>query len=512
MNNTISIKAPAISNVDQDGVKWTFDPQAQKWTASLNGKKFHSQDYDKVREKMAAHRADLALAEKGIERVAAVAPPRHTVEVGLLSVSTESNHGQSVDMSKGKIKINPITVKIEWDVAKGEPTIVRYKGKDGGWASSGSHNLVLLHPNFMDAGMRKFFERFVEGKALGNAFRAAEQKIAEAWWSSKEETSVSYSLGQKGFVKDTKVHQDRYSSRGALLSGQWPATITDQIDNPSFEEWTSEEDGSLRRGSTVVRMVYEKSTYNAGAPRFEVVIDGSEEVVFKDADLRTALIMGNATHEMLCSATRPVIKTWQAGHEWSKDPDHNSWPRLMEVEWSMVLPHRDSHRSHYQPMAYVFGRFPNDARKERAYSYAHETDPHERVWHRVEQNSFTGKSYRPAGPEDAVLGHMEALRTRYKNLAQEHDLDSITREDFAAIFKSTLADVYNAAVDGEDEISKDPQAAKAAFDNILRSLVAKVNGRDLANQWEQVCNEAVEQAQDIIANPVQAASKPRKPR
>lgn len=509
MNNSISIKAPAISTIDQDGVMWTFDPQAQKWTAAFNGKKFQSQDYEKAREKMRSYKADIERAEKGIEKIEPPVQPRHTVEVGMLSIINDASSYQPVNLSKDKIKIKQVTVKIEWDIAKGEPSIVRYKEKEGGWSTSGASSLVLVHPSFMDARMRKFFEHSIEGRTLGNTFREAEQKIAEAWWSAKNETRVAYSLGAKGFNKDESGRYDPHSSRTALMSSQWPTSVP-EVDDASFETWEAQDDGSLRRGSTTVRMAHEKEGISRGTPHFEVLIDGREDVVFKDADLRTALIMGDATHEMLSAPDRETIRTWQGGNEWTKNPDHNSWPRLMEVEWAAVMPHKDSHRSNFLPTSYVFGRFPDEVAKQR--SFSSETDPQVVMWHRAEQSTYGGKSYRLAGPEDAALDHMNALRARYEAVVQENGLNSLSRDDFRDIFKSTVADVYNAAVDGEDEISKDPQTAKVAFENAIRNLSAKVNALPLIKEWELVCNEAVARAKEAVEHPSPVSGKSRKPR
>jgi hypothetical protein len=511
MSNPFAIKAPTISTVDKDGVLWTYDPTTLRWAASFDGKKINSKEYSTVHQKMHAHLEAAKVASKdafaGTQMLPAPPQVAPTIEVDVLSISIDAYSKSPINFTQERFRVQPLVVKIEWDHGKGGPVIARYKEKDSGWKSFNSGSMILFHPSFMNADMRKFFERSIEGQMLSAAFDGAETQIAKTWWDSKKETRELYSISKNRFEKEPVNHYSHNSMKGSVVSSLWPITLPQNIGSEVFDEWTAQANGSLKNGDVGVELTVAEGSL---APVFRVRIKEYDCPVFSGPDLRAALIIGNATKEMLAATELHVVPTWSGRTKWVESPKQNSWPKMVAAQWSLAMPHHDNYRFAATPRTYIFGCFPGASKK--SASNRNEFDPTDIGWHHVEQHCLGERSYRLAGPEDIVLENMSVLRKQFEELSVAHDLVGTPRASVSAMFSTTLVDIYNAALNGEDKLDKDTAAVKNAFNSFASTTQEKIQSRGVVLKWQETCDKAVKDVNHLLApegHQIQKSPNPR---
>lgn len=516
MNNSNNIKAPSISTVDPDGVQWTYDPTARKWMAIASGKKFSSKDYSTVAEKVKAHLlVDATKVDDNKKVVEAQAPV--LMEIGLLSVKNSDGGmgSRGLNPLRGGLKMEPVIVKVEWDKANNDIKIVRYKEtekKDSGWKSWQADNMILVHPKFLTGEMRKLVKKSFEGRAMQRAFSNAEKQVAQAWWGAKDEDRSCWRLGRNGFENEQRSTYDRHTTNSGMVAQSWPLTVSGDPSTLDFSDWKTNDDGSLTKGEVVVRMERGTTGYRTKDLVFNVYLPGSDTPAFSDGDFRTVLLMGNASVEMLNNGVEESIVTWNGKNEWEQDPGHNSWPSKMEVRAAAIVPKYDPYRSSSSATSYFYGRVCGAALSNgpTPSKLNYERDDNTVMgWHEVPMG-YGAVSLRAAGPEDAALAEVKALKERFQALPSKHDLLPISGDAMSEIFEHTLIDIYNAIMDGE-EVDKDPAAAKTIMANLMHKMEQSVLTSDSVAAWTKDCQEVAQSTCEAISG---AAPKPksRKPK
>lgn len=516
MNNQPNIKAPSISATTEDGVQWTYDPTACKWVAIADGKKFSSKDFDTVSGKVDLHMALGATKDAPTKKAQEVAAPE-LIEIGLLAVKS-SDRGMGIglfDPLATGLKMEPVIVKVEWDKSKNDLKIVRYKEteqKDSGWKSWRADDMLLVHPRFMTGEMRKVIEKSFEGQALRRAFSNANEAIAQAWWGVKVENRTRWALGRHGFESEQRTTYDRHSGKTGFVAQSWPITIPADPSEMVFDDWKPQDDGSLSKGGIVVRMERREGTYHSKGLVFNVYLPNKDAPVFSSGNLRTSLLIGNASVQMTGDWVEEPISTWMGTDEWEKDPKQHSWPTKMEVHAAAIIPKSDPYRSSTTAESYFYGRIAGGAMSDgdNLQKRSSSQDDNSVVgWHMV-PNSWAGSSFRATGPEDIALVQARELKVKFRDIANKSELLPISTQAMSEIFEGTLTDIYNAIMDGE-EIDKDPAAAKAVMGNLMRSIEQSVISKDRVKNWEQVCNEAVVAGMTALES-TSTKPKSRKPR
>ena len=483
MNNKTKPSIPPISTIDDKGVQWTLETDANRWIAVVDGKKISSKDFQTLRDKVDANLvAKQATAPvKENEQAVEVSKP---MEVALIAIQGGTSHTGKVDLMDVNFSFKTVLAKIEWNAEKGTTEVVRYKDKESGWKSSQTENLILFHPQFASPELKSILSRSFEGKLASDAYRDAEHAIGDAWWAQKEDTTINWSIEYQKGLQPTKHKADSGNSSSIdYTSSAWLSA--DPVNERDFSGWKTNEDGTLQLGATQVKM----KAGRHGSFSFYLYAPGHENPVFENTDLSLVLTLGNATH-FINSQPEQVVTEWAGAGDWqSKRNTKRSWPKQRQVHGAVLLSGlRDNYGGKDIPYSYILGTGETSLFKE---ENGIEKDIG-MAWRRA-NTSYGGPSFREVGPEDAELDRLLWLKRALMSMAKQRGLTKLDVTALKDITAETLRDVSGAIGDGE-ELTNDLEAMDRMFSNMRNNLQTKVAQHPDVIHWKEICQQAKDEA------------------
>lgn len=487
MNNKTKPSIPPISTIDDKGVQWTLETDANRWIAVVDGKKISSKDFQTLRDKVDANLVakQAPTPSKENELVAEAPKP---LEVALIAIDGISRSSREVDLMDVNFSFYPVLAKIEWNAEKGVTEVVRYKDKESGWKSSQAESLILFHPQFATPEQKSIISRSFEGRLASEAYRDAEHAIGDAWWAQKEDTTINWNIEYQKGLQPTKYKADSSNSSSIdYTNSAWLSA--DPVNERDFSGWKTNEDGTLQLGDTRVKM----KAGRFGSFSFYLYAPGHEDPVFENSDLSLVLTLGNATH-FIKSQPEQVVDEWAGSGEWqSKRNTKRSWPKQRQVHGAVLLSGlRDNYGGKEIPYSYILGTGETSLFKE---ENGVEKD-NGIAWRRA-NTTFGGPSFREVGPEDAELNRLLELKKDLNAMARKRGLTKLDVSALKDITAETLREVSGAIGDGE-ELTNDLEAMDRMFSNMRNNLQAKVAQHPDVIQWKATCEQIKEEAVEAI--------------
>lgn len=491
------IEMPAISTTDENGVRWELDPNKNRWSATVAGKKISSGHFDKLREKVEA------AAPQATNSAPSPAPasPQRQVEAAMISITYDRFHSsKTLNLLQDKIILQSVVVKMEWNAEKAAMEVVRYKGADGGWKQRNADGQILFHPSSVPDHIQDLLSRAARGRIVSHLYRAAERDIGQAWWRSKPDQTARWEVVHGHGIQPTQQPASSSNPRStAHTNPGWvltaPETLTD------FSGWSQTEAGDLRRDGVSIKM----AVSSRGSPTFSLHMDGTDHAISSEQDLAKLLLLGNATHSVLAQPAA-VSYEWAGYKGWEADnKGMGSWPIRRAVHAAALFEGSSSMRfSHTYPEAYVLAQDAPETMSATSTSASRAMPGLE--W-KPSNPHYHPASFRDVGPEDAALEHLFALRAR----RDAFEPDPFSMADMASLTPAVLAEVAGMVEDGE-ELTTD----LAVMDKLLKTLVDRHQDRQSKDpmliEWQQQCRDAVAQAHKVIDLHATTASEPRKPK
>lgn len=491
---------PTISATDEKGVQWTLDSSAGKWTAVIEGKKISSKDFSTLREKV--REKQFLTANPALAATAPAEQPK-PIEVGLVMIKKGNaflRRGEESSVSNTPISFVPVLAKIEWDAAKGEMAISKYKEKDTGWMTRDAGHILAVHPQLLGPEARKLISQVIEMDTISKAFGASEKSIANGWWDTKENKTVAWkNQHQHGLTQTTERHSHMTSRNLGYTSADW--VIPDLGQDRDFSKWEAQEDGSLKLGNTVVRM----QTTDGYRFDFQVFGLGSDQPLFIDTDLYLALTIGEAT-QFIQDQPSKTCQEWTGSADWLEEKKRINWPMRADVLGGAVFTEEGSSKmGSSKPVAYFLRSLPG-VRGWGQDAYQEEED---KILKWAKNESYGAVAYRSCGPEDAALPLLAALNRDMVALTQQRGLHQPIDETLALISKDTIQAVSGEVENGE-ELANDIDTIAKQFSNVSSTLAARViQQEDIAN-WVAHCDASSKEALRVIQSPSSAPSSKRR--
>lgn len=199
---------PLTLAITHHGTTVSYDPVLSRWTATQDGKKTSSGQYDKLMEKVASW--DQQRGAKGPSTDPAI-------EGSALLFSVRESGMDSLDrvFAGESLAMTPMHIKTQWSVAQGKAEVLRYRAVASekrpndtpAWESRRTGG-TWLNPDALEAEDRALWAQAFVGRALasaaplGCAVLCAQVPRSSAWLSSSGlRPTASRALGSMSGVK-----------------------------------------------------------------------------------------------------------------------------------------------------------------------------------------------------------------------------------------------------------------------------------------------------------------------
>jgi hypothetical protein len=492
---------PPIFRTDASGVKWTFSPTEDRWTATIGDRSMSSADFSKL---VVRAKEQLRVVGKPTDNAtsnpAAAALP--DIEAALLMVNTNGMRGARHEL------FQPVLAKLQWSAEHGTYRVARYKptGASGWHSGALSSGCTFFHPDALNAQAKQVLCALAVHRVLTHALKKTAQAVSQAWWSAaKDDVHVLQRVDGALVPAQVTAPLSRMSSgRMAFVSSGWPCLVGSSVDP---RKWESQPDGSYRQGAVSVSLSEDLRV----RPQFQVRADTWPDPLFCGS-FHTAMALAEATVALLAQQPNPIMEWRGTPPAPSTTLSMPSWPRLHRV-WGGTIAPSDSFGSSTGPERGMSLSLECDS----VLRPASDVPPASPKW------SIVGEMGMPAlvsaSANDVLFDRWDALLRQaqeYLLPAQGQDLD--WRRSSALVFdeepllqagQQTLADLTRLAQAGP--LESDPDKIQAQF----RAQQAVISQASLADErllaLLAACEQLSTQAPSLAAPPAPPSklSRPR---
>lgn len=462
---------------DKHGLRWAFDPAAQRWTVTGAGLKSSSQKLETLQAK----------AQAWLKAKSGDAPAsRDTIELDLVQLEYQ-------DHRYGPLGAVMVRIKAAWNDAEGRYTVVRHLPDDpsSNWRTFGGDGLTLLDPLNPDAEALAWCDERLTDAAKETALRQAEADVYRHWMALKEPQDRTFAIAPEG-VEDLDPPTPRMGMHHTVrtASTQAPLFFLKEPEDLLALGWQEHAPGhwSLSEDGPWVRL---------RTPDIQGAIDGRYEVGHGRGDGQAVLLEGASMKVAMLLAlamTRETILELDEHQAWVGQPQASErriqWPLPVALKAQVAL-----RLANGKDMVFQLARQAPQAPL-RSTSYRGFKIQPEWTWVEIEVGSYTPPPrYWPAGPEDRALEALAPL------LAEaEGALGSFSRYHAGASLMERrgggaelLGAWVSEAQDRSDE-PRTPMQVRQAWDALKARLARTASQKDDVVAWAGRCKAAVDQA------------------
>lgn len=324
---------PVFHAKDSNGLSWSFDPAAGKWTVQGEGE--HSS------LKASSQKLDV-LVSKAIgwseAQQAPPAPPKESFEVEMLMVG-----GMSFQDGRA-LEVKGVRIRLEWDEAAQGYQVSKYRPheKGQGWKAFRADELFLIDPFDLNPTTAAWLTNKYTQEEVSRQFAKTERALAQQWFEQKSVQAKGVSIGRDLQLHDISLEElaarSRMSSQpeAFVISSQAPLFLQDKSVDVLGLAWNVDAAGrwSLEDKSAWVRMVA-PSLRGSSTPQFQLGLGEGEhaQVLFTSSNFKTVLALAKTlTEEKLLDL--PAVAEW-VGNPLGTGSVY--WPMLTETKAYVFL-------------------------------------------------------------------------------------------------------------------------------------------------------------------------------